>query len=119
VEATEVVADDDEHAIGLLGILDLGQEVGGEAEGQGDLRGLIKVRLEDALVEDEEALEDLEVELVVNSAAELVVELRVGEGLHGLETLVGEGRSEGLCQSKKVINNGETHPCCLMLSDCG
>ena len=93
--------DDEEHAVRLLRVLDLGQEVGCETEGQRDLRRLVEVRLQDVptlharhkntskkkqgrcseyvLVEDEEALEDLELVLVRHGAADLVVQLRVRE----------------------------------------
>lgn len=48
VEAAEVVTDDHEHSKRLLGVLDLGEEVGREAEAQRDLGGLVEVGLEDA-----------------------------------------------------------------------
>ena len=39
--------DDEEHAVRLLRVLNLGQEVGCETERQRDLRRLVEVRLED------------------------------------------------------------------------
>jgi hypothetical protein len=46
VEPTELGANDKEHSKWLLGILDLGQEVGRETERQRNLGRLIKVGLE-------------------------------------------------------------------------
>ena len=91
MEATELVADDEEHAERLLRVLDLGQEVGREAERERDLRRLVEVRLEDVLVEDEEALEHLQLVLVWHGAPDLVVQLLVGERHLGLEALVRQG----------------------------
>ena len=48
MEAAELVADDEEDAERLLRVLDLGQEVGREAERERDLRRLVEVRLQDA-----------------------------------------------------------------------
>ena len=48
MEPTEVVSDDHEQPKRLLGILNLGEEVGREAEAQRDLGGLVEVGLEDA-----------------------------------------------------------------------
>ena len=47
VESTELVTDDEEHAEGLLRVLDFWQEVRSETEGQRDLRGLVEVGLQD------------------------------------------------------------------------
>lgn len=77
MESTEVIANNDEHSIWLVWVLHLREEVGCQAEGQGNLGGLVEVGLEDALVEDEEGLEDEEVVLVGNSTTELVEQLRV------------------------------------------
>ena len=50
MEPAELVPDDEEHAEGLLGVLDLGQEVWRKAERERDLGGLIEVGLEDVPV---------------------------------------------------------------------
>lgn len=91
MEPTELIANDEEHAVRLLGILDLRQELGGKPEGESNLGRLIEVGLQDMpgkiletndgserenrLVEDEEALEDLELLLVGDTTTDLVVEL--------------------------------------------
>lgn len=64
VETSELVSNHEEHAIRLPGVFDLWKEVGSEAERECDFRWLIKVGLENVLVEDEEALQDLEFMLV-------------------------------------------------------
>lgn len=46
VESAELVADDNEHAKGLLRVLRLGQEVWCETEGKRHFRGLVEVRLQ-------------------------------------------------------------------------
>jgi hypothetical protein len=46
MEPTEVGADDHEDTKRLIGVLDIGQKVAGEAEGKCDLGRLIKVGLE-------------------------------------------------------------------------
>lgn len=48
MESTEIVSDDDENSIRLLGVFDLWQELGCEAERQRDLGRLVEVGLEDA-----------------------------------------------------------------------
>jgi hypothetical protein len=50
VESTELGPNNKEHAKRLLGVLDLGQEVGSKAEGKGNLGWLVKVSLEDVPV---------------------------------------------------------------------
>ena len=47
VEPTELVANDEEHAEWLLRVLDFGKEIGSQAEGESDLRGLVEVGLQD------------------------------------------------------------------------
>ena len=47
VESTELGPNDKEHAKWLLGVLDLGQEVGGEAERECNLGRLVEIGLED------------------------------------------------------------------------
>ena len=109
--------DDEEQPEWLVRVLDLRQERRREAERQGDLRRLVKVRLEDvpelvpnfsiqsyhvqleekavlkeksgdALVENEEALEDLQLVLVEHRLPDLVVQLLVRERLLRLQALV-------------------------------
>jgi hypothetical protein len=94
VESTEVGADDKEHAERLLGVLDVGQEGRVESEGEGDLGRLVKVALENVLVEDEQRLEDLESVLVGSVLSDLGVELLVGQGLLRLQSLERQGRGE-------------------------
>lgn len=51
VESSELGTDHEEHAEGLLGVLDLWQKAGVKSEGQSDLGWLVEVALEDVLVE--------------------------------------------------------------------
>ena len=88
MEATELGADNEEETEGFEGVFDLWEEVGRETEGEGNFRGLVEVGLEDSLVEDEETLEDLELMLVGNCAADLVVQLRICKGLFNLQALI-------------------------------
>ena len=48
VETAELVADDEEHAKRLFGVLHLGKEVRCETEREGDLRRLVEVCLQDS-----------------------------------------------------------------------
>ena len=48
MEATEIVADNDEDSIRFPGVLDLREEVWSQAERQRDLSGLVEVGLENA-----------------------------------------------------------------------
>ena len=88
MEATELTPDDEEHAKGLRGVLNLGQEIRCKPEGKRNFRGLVEVGLEDSLVEDEETLEDLELMLVGNGTADLVVQLRICKRLLNLQALI-------------------------------
>jgi len=113
VESTEVGSDDKEDSERGQGVLDLGQKVGFESERQGDLGRLVKVGLEDVLVEYQQGLEDLSL-FVVASLADLTDELGLLQGLLGLESLETERRGEltGLVQGG-VVDHGKvnvTHP---------
>ena len=88
MEATELGADNEEETEGFEGVFDLWEEIGRETEGEGNFRGLVEVGLEDSLVEDEETLEDLELMLVGNCAADLVVQLRICKRLLNLQALI-------------------------------
>lgn len=92
MEPAELVANDDEHAERLARVLDLGKEVGREAEGERDLGRLVEVRLEDVLVEDEEGLEHLQLVLVRDRAPQAVVQLRVRQRLLRRQPLVRQRR---------------------------
>jgi hypothetical protein len=110
MEATELISDDDEHSERLIWILDLGQKFGCQAERQCDLGWLVEVRLQNvpahmsatdqskclkkkSLVEDKEALENLQILLVQNCPSNFVIQLGIRQGLRGLKTLVGESRT--------------------------
>lgn len=90
MESTEIIANDEEHPKWRHGVFDFRQEIGREAEGQRDFRGLVKVGLQDVLVEDQEAFQHLELMLIGHCTANLVVEVGIVEGLNCLQTLVGE-----------------------------
>lgn len=109
METTELVSNDQEHAKGLLGVLDLWQELGSESEGKSDFRGLVEVGLEDVLVENEESFENLKFMLVSGSLTNLIVELLVRKDLLGLETLVRKRRHELSFICLRVVNHGEVH----------
>ena len=47
MEPAELVSDNKEHAKGLLRVLDLGEEVRRETEGERDFGGLVEIRFED------------------------------------------------------------------------
>lgn len=133
VESTEVVADDDEDSIWFLGVLDFGQEFRGEAERERNLGGLVEVGLQDAptlngqkglrraeehlilLVKDEESFQDLQIVLVGDSSAELVVQLGVRKRLHGLQALVRERGSDERKLRHSTLQGWRNHayPCCL------
>lgn len=94
MEATEVAADDEEDAERSLGVFDDGKNLGLQAEADGDLGRLIKVGLEDRLVEDEEGLEDGNFVAVVHGLADLRQKLVARENLVGLQALVRKGGAE-------------------------
>lgn len=119
VETSRLGADDEEHAVEGLGVLDVGEERGVETEAQGNLCGCEVVGLEDGVVEDSESSKDHLVVLVVNVLGDLVLESIVGENLNGKaggnnldgvllvlhKVDVGEGSVEGANETGVVLNN--------------
>ena len=53
MESTEFGANDHEHAKGLVGVFNIGQETTFEAEGQSDFGGLVKVGFENVPISNE------------------------------------------------------------------
>ena len=133
--------DDEEQPEWLVRVLDLRQERRREAEREGDLCRLVKVRLEDvpamvpifsiqsyhvqleekailkgkkngdALIENEEALEDLQLVLVEHRLPNLVVQLLVRERLLRLQALVrqrGPTKRRSPSQTKSVRSQNST-----------
>jgi len=119
VETARLRADDEEHAVEGLGVLNLGEEVGVETEAQGDLGGGEVVGLEDGVVEDTESSKNHLVVLVVNVLGDLVLEGIIGEdldgearghNLHGIllvlnKVVVGERSVESANETGIVLNN--------------
>jgi hypothetical protein len=52
MESSKLVANDNEHAKRLPGVLNLGQEIRGKTEGKCDLGWLIEISFEDVLIKD-------------------------------------------------------------------
>ena len=107
MESSEVASDDKEDTERRERVLDLRQKVGLESEGQGDLGRLVKVGLEDRLVEDQQGLEDLSL-FIVASLSDLTNELGLLQWLLSLESLERQGRREltSLVQSG-VVSHGK------------
>ena len=72
METSEIVTDDQEQSVRRHRVLGGGEEGGVESEGDGDLGGSEKVRLEDRLVESDKGFEDLRVVLRDDSPASIV-----------------------------------------------
>lgn len=138
VEQQENHTNDKEQPKRLVGIFDLGQETRFQAEGKGHLGRLIEVRLEDVpipshalaksntrmkigvLVEDQEALHNLQLVSVRDRLSDLIVELLVGEWLFRHKTLIRKCRPtirriSTVCWK---TNRRETH-IILVPSSCG
>ena len=110
MEPSELVANAQENTEWPLRVLDLGQKLWRETEGQRDLGRLVEVRLENVAVEimsekpaasestacppveNQEALEDLELLLVMYRTTNVVVYVLVNERLRGLQALVRKRR---------------------------
>lgn len=108
MESAEVITNDEEHAKWLPGVLDLREEIGSKAERQGNLGGLVEVGLEDVpntgivlelstrvciatkneLVENQEALQHLEILLIGHGATNFVVEISIVQRLYSLQALI-------------------------------
>jgi hypothetical protein len=111
MEPSELVANDNEHAKGLPRVLDLGQEIGSQPEGQCNLGWLIEIGFEDMLIENQEALQDLEILLVGHGTADFVVKLFIGQRLDELQTLIRQSRPEkrGTRQQILTANKINSH----------
>ncbi|KAI6776719.1 hypothetical protein HG530_000664 [Fusarium avenaceum] len=83
VEAAGLGADDEEHSVEGLGVLDVGEERGVKTEAQGNLGGGEVVGLEDGIVEHAEGSENHLIVLVVDVLGDLVLESIIGKDLDG------------------------------------
>ena len=122
----ELRTNNEEQAERLLRVLHLREEVRCKTEGERDLRRLVEVRLEDvpaarvnmlaptakridSLVEDQEALQHLQLVLVRCRAPDLVVQLVVRQRLLRLQTLVRQCRPVITSQCHEKQSNITTY----------
>lgn len=109
VEASELGADDQEHAVQGLSVLGFREEAGVETEGKGDLGRGVEVGLQDGLVEDAESGHDHGVVLVDGVLCDQLLKLGFGQSPVNRHALVREGREEvvGVSASLHVMRVGE------------
>ena len=105
MESSKVAPNNHEHTKRFVRVFDVRQEPAIQAEGERDFGWLVKIGLEDVLIEDKERLEDLEIVLVRDRLPDLVVQLLVRERSLRLESLVRERRHQLARVVIRVMNH--------------